>query len=98
MEWKKSADYLSDIEKVYFGGASKSNAGFVGHSYIAKYDYADQVAVSNLIKILKENEYTKINIDENCVVGWATAYFHMVVKARNSHKNLAFFDFQNGKI
>lgn len=20
------------------------------------------------------------NIDENCVVGWATAYFHMVVK------------------
>ena len=75
-----AADYLSDIEKVYFGGASKSNAGFVGHSYIAKYDYADQVGVSNLIKILKENEYTKINIDENCVVGWATAYFHMVVK------------------
>lgn len=78
----KSADYLSDIEKVYFGGASKSNSGFVSHSYIAKYDYADQVAAANLIKTLKENEYTKIHIDENCVVGWATAYYKAVPTAR----------------
>lgn len=78
----KSADYLSDIEKVYFGGASKSNSGFVGHSYIAKFDYADQVAAANLIRVLKENVYTKINIDENCVVGWATSYYKAVPTAR----------------
>lgn len=78
----KSQDYLSDIEKVYFGGASKSNSGFVGHSYIAKYDYADQVAAANLIRVLKENAYTKINIDENCVVGWATSYYKAVATAR----------------
>lgn len=78
----KSADYLSDIEKVYFGGASKSNSGFTGHSYITKFDYADQVAAANLIKVLKENEYTKIHIDENCVVGWATSYYKAVVSAR----------------
>lgn len=78
----KSADYLSDIEKVYFGGASKSNSGFVGHSYIAKFDYADQVAAANLIRVLKENAYTKINIDENCVVGWATSYYKAVPTAR----------------
>lgn len=78
----KSQDYLSDIEKVYFGGASKSNSGFTGHSYITKFDYADQVAAANLIKTLKENEYTKIHIDENCVVGWATSYYKAVVTAR----------------
>lgn len=78
----KSADYLSDIEKVYFGGASKSNSGFTGHSYITKLDYADQVAAANLIKTLKENEYTKIHIDENCVVGWATSYYKAVATAR----------------
>lgn len=65
----KSQDYLSDIEKVYFGGASKSNSGFTGDSYITRYNYKDQVAAANLIKVLKENEYTKIHIDENCVVG-----------------------------
>lgn len=78
----KSQDYLSDIEKVYFGGASKSNSGFTGHSYITKFDYADQVAAANLIKTLKENEYTKIHIDENCVVGWATSYYKAVATAR----------------
>lgn len=78
----KSQDYLSDIEKVYFGGASKSNSGFTGHSYITKFDYADQVAAANLIKTLKENEYTKIHIDENCVVGWATSYYKAVPTAR----------------
>lgn len=78
----KSQDYLSDIEKVYFGGASKSNSGFTGHSHIKKFDYTDQVAAANLIKTLKENEYTKIHIDENCVVGWATSYYKAVPTAR----------------
>lgn len=78
----KSQDYLSDIEKVYFGGASKSNSGFTGDSYITRYNYKDQVAAANLIKVLKENEYTKIHIDENCVVGWATSYYKAVVTAR----------------
>lgn len=78
----KSQDYLSDIEKVYFGGASKSNSGFTGHSYTTKFDYADQVAAANLIRVLKENAYTKINIDENCVVGWATSYYKAVPTAR----------------
>lgn len=78
----KSQDYLADIEKVYFGGASKSNSGFTGDSYITRYNYKDQVAAANLIKVLKENEYTKIHIDENCVVGWATSYYKAVVTAR----------------
>ncbi|WP_273397105.1 hypothetical protein [Thermophilibacter mediterraneus] len=79
----KSADYLADIEKVYSGGASKSNAGFVGRTYDEKYAYgADQLAITRLIKRLKETEFTRIHIDENCIVGWATAFYKAVPTAR----------------
>lgn len=79
----KSADYLDDIEKVYSGGASKSNAGFVGRAYDEKYAYGqDQLAVTCLIKRLKETEFTRIHIDENCIVGWATAFYKAVPNAR----------------
>jgi hypothetical protein len=79
----KSADYLSDIEKVYSGGASKANAGFVGRAYNDKYAYGtNQLAVTNLIKRLKETEFTRINIDENCIVGWAMAFYKAVPTAR----------------
>ena len=79
----KSADFLSDIEKVYSGGASKANAGFVGRAYNDKYAYGtNQLAVTNLIKRLKETEFTRINIDENCIVGWAMAFYKAVPTAR----------------
>lgn len=79
----KSDDYLADIEKVYVGGASKSNAGFIGQPYLEKYMYgADQLAAANLIKHLKEKEFTRIHIDENCIVGWATAFYKAMPTAR----------------
>ena len=79
----KSADYINDIEKVYSGGASKSNVGFIGYTYDEKYAYnSNQFAASQLIKRLKEREYTRIHIDENCIVGWATAFYKAVPTAR----------------
>lgn len=79
----KSADYLSDIEKVYSGGASKANAGFVGRAYNEKYAYGtDHLAVTHLIARLKETEFTRIHIDENCIVGWAMAFYKAMPTAR----------------
>lgn len=79
----KSEDYLADIEKLYDGGASKANAGFVGATYNEKYAYgSDALASSELIKKLRENNFTKIHIDENCIVGWATAFYRAVPTAR----------------
>ena len=78
----KSADYLTDIEKIYSGGASKANAGYVGGTYVAKYNYAQQLDAAKLIAVLKTVEWTKIHIDENCIVGWATAYYKAVPTAR----------------
>ena len=79
----KSDDYLADIEKVYVGGASKSNAGFIGQPYHEKYMYGtNQLAAANLIKCLKEKDFTRIHIDENCIVGWATAFYKAMPTAR----------------
>lgn len=79
----RSADYLPDIEKVYSGGASKSNEGFIGGPYVEKYSYgSSQLDASKLIKCLKGNEFTRIHIDENCIVGWATAFYKAVPTAR----------------
>lgn len=78
-----SDDYLADIEKVYPGGASKDNCGFIGKAYNEKYAYgSSQVDAANLIARLKENNHTRIHIDENCIVGWAMAYYRLVPTAR----------------
>lgn len=78
-----SEDYLTEIEKVYEGSSSKSNTGFIGQPYLEKYMYgSDQLAAAKLIACLKQNKFTKIHIDENCIVGWAGAFYKAVPAAR----------------
>ena len=79
----ESEPYLQDIEKVYIGGASKDNVGFIGGAVVETYHYeTDVIEAEKLIARLKEKRYTKINIDENCIVGWATEYYRIVPTAR----------------
>ena len=70
-----SQDYLSDIEKVYTGGASRDNGAFVCGSPNETLDLDNSIDTERLIGILRTNDYTKIHIDENCIVGWATRYY-----------------------
>lgn len=78
-----SAAYLSDIEKLYTGGASKDNSGFIGHPAVEKLQYgANPVDAERVVALLKENEFTKIHIDENCIVGWANTFYRKVSTAR----------------
>ncbi len=80
-----SADYLKYIEKVYVGGASKKNVGFFANDYISKLKYSENPKDEfSLIQLLKENNYTKINIDENCIVGWAEKYYRENPQARKA--------------
>ena len=80
-----SADYLDQIEKVYVGGASKKNAGFFADDYVMKLKYSEnQQDEFVLISLLKEKKYTKIHIDENCIVGWAEKYYRENPQARKS--------------
>ena len=70
-----SQDYLPFIEKVYTLGASKENNGFQGSAPITTFDLNEEVERENFIKILKSNNYTKINLDENCIVGWGERFY-----------------------
>lgn len=78
-----ATSFLKDIETVYTGAASKGTAGFVGGRFSEKLEYGKNTKdADRLIAVLKENNYTKINIDENCIVGWATTFYNMSPTAR----------------
>lgn len=71
-----SAPYLEYIEKVYSGAASKANSGFIGSAAVETLHYEEkEIDTERLITLLKEENYTKIHIDENCIVGWATFFY-----------------------
>ena len=67
-----SNDYLKEIEKVYIGSAHTFIIGDTVKILKYKENELDEI---ELIKLLKEKEYTKINIDENCIVGWAKRFY-----------------------
>lgn len=80
-----SNDYLDDIHKIYNSGSSKENEGFISNNYIKKLYYVENnLDEEELIKLLKENFYTKINIDENCIVGWAERFYRENPSAKKS--------------
>lgn len=79
-----SQDYLPFIEKVYTLGASKENNGFQGSAPITTFDLNEEIERENFIKILKSNNYTKINLDENCIVGWGERFYRKNPMAKKS--------------
>lgn len=83
----RSQDYFDSIHKVYTGAASKDNDSFMAGPFIGKYDYSDMLQSSQVKKILKGKKvdpyemYMPVDIDENCVVGWAERYYSEKPKA-----------------
>lgn len=73
----RTEDYLDKIEQVYFVSASKDNMGFIAEKPHIELNYSLELDESKMIKLLKTNDYTKINIDENCIVGWANSYYRI---------------------
>ena len=77
----KSKDYFDAIHKIYTGAASKNNDGFVAEKADQVLNYSDMVQSSQVKKILKgkkinpDEMYMPIDIDENCIVGWAERYY-----------------------
>lgn len=80
-----SQEYLTHIEKVYFGGASVKTAGFSSDAPLEVLEYGQsQLDESRLITLLRSKQYTKINIDENCIVGWAERFYRENKGAKKS--------------
>ena len=81
----RSEDYLPEIEKVYIGAASKNDKGFSAGVCAEEIEYSDPAQAERLVEILKEDAYTRIHIDENCIVGWAERYYRLKPGARKEH-------------
>ena len=83
----KSKDYFDAIHKIYAGAASKDNEGFVAGNYNLMLDYSDMIQSAQVKKILKGHKvnpdqmYMPVDIDENCIVGWAERYYRENPKA-----------------
>lgn len=77
-----SEPYLNDIENLYSGGASKDNSGFIGGDAEKVLRYDNDLDAESVVSLLKENNFTKIHIDENCIVGWAMSFYKAVPTAR----------------
>ena len=75
-------DFYEEIHIVYCGSASLNNDGFNAKGIAPKkIDYADSLGADELKQILRSDEYVKIRIDENCIVGWAERYYRENPKA-----------------
>ena len=82
----KSQDYFDEIHKIYTGAASQNNDGFCAKTKPEVFEYSEMLASSRLKKVIKntktvENMYMPVEIDENCVVGWAERYYREIPNA-----------------
>lgn len=89
-----SKDYLLFIEKIYILGASKENTGFQGGKPILTFNLENQLDQEELIIALKSKNYTKINLDENCIVGWGERFYRENPLAKKAD----FIGEENGKV
>lgn len=81
-------DYLNDVQKVYIGAASVGNDAFNSNvTPAAEYNYMDMVDSAEVQQLLinrvnKETDwYVPVDLDENCIVGWAERYYQEVPTA-----------------
>ena len=69
-------NFYEEIHKIYSGSASIANDGFDSKGVQPrKLEYLNSTDMDELKRVLKQTEYIKIRIDENCIVGWAERYY-----------------------
>lgn len=77
----KSKDYFDEIHRVYVGAASVKNEGFLANAPDAVIDYSTIQGAVDALRILSEDEFLPVKLDENCIVGWAERYYRENPKA-----------------
>lgn len=71
-----SNDFLFDIEKTYIGAASRNNDNFTTTVKPIEISYSNINGIKQLVDIILDEKYTRIHIDENCVIGWAERFYN----------------------
>ncbi|MDE7083151.1 MAG: hypothetical protein K2O89_05540 [Clostridia bacterium] len=71
-------DLISDIEKVYFGAASKGNEEFVSTAKYVEIDYSKSSGLQELLTYVNSENYVKYHIDKNNIVGLSLQFYKVI--------------------
>ncbi len=71
----QSADLLNEIEKVYFGAASKGNDEFTTDARHIEIDYSSSEGLLQLLQYVNSDNYTKYHIDKYNIIGLSQQYY-----------------------
>lgn len=73
-----SKDLLKDIEKVYFGAASKNNTGYKTNAKYQTINYSDSEGLQELLKVVNSNNFIKYHVDLNNVLGLSQQFYKSI--------------------
>ena len=71
----KSSDLLPDIEKVYFGAASKDNENYSTDAKPRIIDYSNSTGLQELLEYVNQEIFTRYHIDRNNVLGLSQQFY-----------------------
>lgn len=71
----QSADLLDDIEKVYFGAASKDNDEYTTAASHIEIDYSTSTGLQQLLTFVNSENFVKYHIDKFNIVGLSQQYY-----------------------
>lgn len=74
----QSADLLSDIEKVYFGAASKGNDEYTTDAKYRTIDYSQSTGLQELLAVVNSENFIKYHIDRNNILGLSQQFYKTV--------------------
>ncbi|MGN1040826.1 MAG: hypothetical protein ACI4QL_05300 [Candidatus Fimimonas sp.] len=71
----QSADLLSDIEKVYFGAASKGNDEYSTVAKHVEIDYSTSSGLFALLQYVNSDNFVKYHVDKFNIIGLSQQYY-----------------------
>ncbi len=71
----KAADLLDDIEKVYFGAASKNNETYKTEAKYITIDYSTSTGLQELLNIVNSEDFVKYHVDKNNILGLSQQFY-----------------------
>ncbi len=70
-----SADLLEDIEKVYFGAASKNNEAYKTEAKYITIDYSTSTGLQELLTVVNSEDFVKYHVDKNNILGLSQQFY-----------------------
>ncbi len=74
----KSEKLLADIEKVYFGAASKNNEEYNTDVKYQMIDYSSSKGLQELLVVVNSEEYVRYHVDCNNILGLSQQFYKIV--------------------